>query len=92
MSGPSEKATDAASDALSAHETSGWYAGIYSSVDRLADDALAAAHNPSLGLDRSVCIRDVVEFLRGRDTLDARHFADVLAREFAQGGAPKGRG
>jgi hypothetical protein len=34
-------------------------------VGAMTAAALIAAHDPSLGLDRSVCLRDVVEALRG---------------------------
>lgn len=46
-------------------------------------DALRAAHSPALGLDRSVCLRDVVEALR-----DSMHwsednaYADFIAQKF----------
>jgi hypothetical protein len=48
MSGPSDKAVQAAK------------ANVFGSVE----DVLNAAHDPALGLDRSVCLRDVVEALR----------------------------
>lgn len=38
---------------------------------RKVEDALAAAHDPALGLDRSVCLRDVVDAL-GHEVLNNR--------------------
>lgn len=59
--------------------------------DKLTD-ALIAAHHPDLGLDRSVCLRDVVEALRtgGEEHMYALEcrgglgeaMADYLAAEF----------
>lgn len=54
-------------------------------VDRVAAMVvLTAAHDLALGLDRSVCLRDVVEALhRGPHGHPTRHeFADWLEREF----------
>src|SRR5256885_2383693 len=48
MSGPSDKAERAAQAALSGKDTPPSY----------ASRALYAAHDPALGLDRSVCLRD----------------------------------
>lgn len=51
----------------------------------LLADALIAAHHENLGLDRSVCLRDVVEWMRSRlepgGTWD--YVADVVEREFS---------
>lgn len=49
---------------------------------------LAVAHDPALGLDRSVCLRDVVEALKARHPERGpgeHHAAEFLEREF--GGA-----
>lgn len=51
MSSASEKAMEAATAALD-----GEYA-----PEALARQAVTAAHDPALGLDRSVCLREVVE-------------------------------
>lgn len=56
------------------------------------DEMLDAAHDPALGLDRSVCLRDVVEALRaGADAKDPnadafwfRESADFIEREFGE--------
>lgn len=42
-------------------------------------DALVAVHHPTLGLDRSVCLRDILTALRRAEHHDG---ADVIAREF----------
>lgn len=73
--GPSEKAIRAALDVRD--NDGGWH------------DAVEAAHDTSLGLDRSVCLRDVVEFLlpdepHDHDHLD-RKYAESVAREFGGG-------
>lgn len=47
--------------------------------------AFDAAHDPALGLDRSVCLRDVVEAIRGLP-YDCSWYAAFLEREF--GGTP----
>jgi hypothetical protein len=62
-SGPSDKAVEAARVVgpfrfLRADEQS------TSFRERQARDVLDAAHDPALGLDRSVCLRDVVQTLR----------------------------
>lgn len=64
MSGPSDKAMEAAHRGLLMFNgytpescMGDEYAGEVASVMR-------AAHDPALGLDRSVCLRDVVEALR----------------------------
>lgn len=46
--------------------------------------AIDAAHDPALGLDRSVCLRDVVEALRSQFGVTNRA-ADWLQREFGRG-------
>lgn len=53
-SGPSDKAVKAARDG----------APVQQSLSRTRR-MLEAAHDPALGLDRSVCLRDVVNALRG---------------------------
>jgi hypothetical protein len=58
MSGPSLKAVEAAqraeSVAYAKHNPYPWR------------EALTAAHDPALGLERSVCLRDVVEAMERR--------------------------
>lgn len=59
--------------------------------------AVKLAHDPVLGLDRSVCLRDVVEWLRERDAEQRKAglvecnspgiYADVVEREFGAQGA-----
>ena len=86
MSGPSEKAIEAAR--VVAHE------GPMNLCDQLSDtcdtvgplmDLLRAAHDPALGLDRSVCLRDVVEFLLKRPGLAGAR----VEREFGGGAAER---
>lgn len=71
MSDPSEKAALAAAEEC--------YPEVYHAdvdVYRIASVALEAAHHPSLGLDRSVCLRDVfTEEFRARHP----HAYDYLA-------------
>lgn len=68
MTGPSEKAIQAAEKVWS---------------HRVAAQAVRAAHDPSLGLDRSVCLRDVVEALRERGAfLSHESPADFIEQEF----------
>lgn len=71
VSGPSDKAVEAASRCGDA---------------RRAYAALTLAHDSALGLDRSVCLRDVVDFLRARDEEDgiprAPIAATLIKREF----------
>jgi len=58
--------------------------------EKRAKIALAAAHAPNLGLDRSVCLRDVVDFFRAMygDDPCREWAAHVLECEF--GGQPRG--
>jgi hypothetical protein len=65
-------------------------AGYLKGARRLADpagltDALVAAHDPALGLERSVCLRDVYDEIRisGRQ-LDGVNLAEWLKRRFAR--------
>lgn len=65
MSGPSRKAI--AAGAVAVRERNGGpiaQAQGEPGSGTFARDALVAAHDPDLGLDRSVCLRDVVEFAR----------------------------
>lgn len=61
-----------------------------------AKQIVNAAHSPALGLDRSVCLRDVVGWLRSNseDALDGQGYieradevADEIERTFTEGGA-----
>lgn len=78
----SERAIVAA--AFEYHEESGEFAD----ANGLAA-ALVAAHKPELGLDRSVCLRDVIDALRGPEGqgyfAGAREVAEFLEREFGSG-------
>lgn len=56
MSSPSERASKAAASV------------VYADQEVAVSLALEAAHNPALGLDRSVYLRDVVEALRAMRT------------------------
>ena len=50
---------------------------------------LVAGHDRSLGLDRSVCLRDVVEFVRKEGAWTSpKTMAVLLEREFANDNAP----
>lgn len=80
MSEPSDKAVDAAVRAI----------GVRSKVRDSAIDMLTAAHDPALDLDRSVCLRDVIEALELRysshsdkvvGSLD-EHPADFILNKF----------
>lgn len=63
--GPSNKATRAGDSAV--RQTKEKYGGFPTPIT-LSDAVLAAAHDPALGLDRSVCLRDVVEWLESWET------------------------
>lgn len=81
-SAPSGKAKAAA------HERIGVSARTRMTARGIADDVLAAAHDPSLGSDRSVCLRDVVERLRERNAGGFAFYgaaADFIEREFTGG-------
>jgi hypothetical protein len=69
VSGPSDKAIQVAEAA--------------ERLTGIAADGLRAAHDPVLGLDRSVCLRDVTERLRalGADETLVGH----IEREFGGG-------
>lgn len=70
MSGPSEKAEMAAR--------------IHWSSD--PRDILAAAHDPGLGLDRSVCLRDLLQALDDiGGAAEASHYCAQLQELFAPG-------
>jgi hypothetical protein len=46
-------------------------------------DGLIACHDPKLGLDRSVCLRDVVDALRNSmDWIEDDAYADWVAERF----------
>lgn len=80
-SGPSDKAVEAARQA--------WNPDDELPSERQARRALDAAHDPALGLDRSVCLRDVVEAITrahaptgDRFRWDRADWADFIEREF----------
>lgn len=98
MSGPSEKALEPAARAWCGSE---FFAGTSNpdAYDGLPPDeqaaqrhyarsGLRAAHDSALGLDRSVCLRDVVEFLQQFDVASYPHaegYAKSIAVEFGGG-------
>jgi hypothetical protein len=96
--GASEKAVEAAArDMLATKKNvaAGLVNGQEMSAGLIAFDALVAAHDPALGLDRSVRLRDVVEALR-EVAANANYMsgdvrtglplaADFIAREFGKG-------
>ena len=47
--------------------------------------AFQAAHDPDLGLDRSVCLRDVIAHLRQTGLQDADAAAGILEGDFSEG-------
>lgn len=74
MTGPSDKAVEAA-----------WrtYHDFEQILETLMEDALSAAHDPALGLDRSVCLRDVIEVLQKverESAMNAHPHPDCIAR------------
>jgi hypothetical protein len=78
VSGPSEKAQQAA------------YAATQDFAGMIPLGTLAltfeATHDPALGLDRSVCLRDVVERVRREEGAMGYHdTADFIEREFGGG-------
>lgn len=77
---PSDKAVTRACKASWAHEPTNFQPSSLRA-------ALEAAHDPSLGLDRSVCLRDVVELFRAMENgFISRHgAADLIEREFGVG-------
>jgi hypothetical protein len=83
MSGPSDKAVEAATKFIDVMAK-----GPHANNPIAAKGALEAAHDPALGLDRSVCLRDVVEALRADrvgdayEMMDASDAADFIEREF----------
>lgn len=82
MSDPSDKAVQAAQGLLVWDDY--WMETVAAGS---AKEILSAAHDPALGLDRSVCLRDVVERLRSQDAgvWTAEHLhstADFIEREF----------
>jgi hypothetical protein len=78
MSSPSDKAVEAVAELLLEEE--------FPLI--VATDALNAAHDPSLGLDRSVCLRDVLAVIGEDDPgwpeLVARQFVspEIIEQEF----------
>lgn len=90
MSGPSDEAVRAAArahfTALHFREPSHLEVATHG-----FPEALAAAHDPALGLDRSVCLRDVVEWLKreakpsGECGLFPERLVEMCEREFGGG-------
>lgn len=78
--GPSEAAVTAAYRSITRPGTVGPSGA---AVARAVD----AAHDPALGLDRSVCLRDVVEWLRREEEGVARLEGVTAACESVFGGA-----
>lgn len=77
--GASEKAIEAAMEGVAARRNQVMGGDtIWPSDEFAAVDALAAAHDPALGLDRSVCLRDVVEDIRGRGQPYAAKFVERI--------------
>ena len=82
MSGASERAVQAAKDHLMGRVLHGW---------QELEEGLAAAHDPALGPDRSVCLRDVIEALHKHEERDESwtglysRVARILEREFGGG-------
>lgn len=76
MSGPSDKAVEAARQAFDAPRMRVTNPKHRAQSD--AEYAVHAAHDPALGLVRSVCLRDVVEALR-EYAKESRHPAGVYA-------------
>jgi hypothetical protein len=78
MSSPSDKAISEACCA------GGSRAGSWTHyTNGIVRAGLEAAHDPALGLDRSVCLRDVVEVLRGWTMDGSGYPSDLIEREFA---------
>jgi hypothetical protein len=97
--GPSEKAVQAALDSLKG--SSSLSIGIGNKDDAAcglaAFDALTAAHDPELGLDRSVCLRDVVGALRavrhdGEHDWDCEEYAQHIEESFTESSSPDREG
>ena len=85
MSGPSDKAKLRGTQTIN----TGWELG-GTDTAKVADCVLRSAHDPALGLDRSVCLRDVVEFLRpftGRMYGEGCDCAAEVEREFTDLGS-----
>lgn len=87
--GPSDRAMEAAMQA--AHGSADERKLEYSGHVLATRDAIGALHDPALGVDRSVCLRDVVERIRreasevfGDDDYFAglEHAADIIESEF----------
>jgi hypothetical protein len=71
-----------------------FYAGDENKLRRgIARNGALIAHDPALGLDRSVCLRDVLLWLRETSDPDAPYdaycniAADLIEREFGAGNA-----
>jgi hypothetical protein len=84
MSGPSERALAAVEDALDGPDVG---ATCYMDwpVEMVARKALDAAHDETLGLDRSMCLRDLVAMLRAEDAgwgADTSGGADWIVEQF----------
>ena len=82
MSGPSEKAIEAAHDAL--QDQIGWK-GHRGEVRERVKGLLGAAHDSALGLDRSVRLRDAIEIARGIEWEGTRKVSVELERRLGGG-------
>jgi hypothetical protein len=90
--GPSEVAVEAAARLAAAPRCSDWGDGLTAArVSAL----LVAAHDPALGFERSVCLRDVYNVLSNafhpQNPTDW-HPADVIERAFTESSSPDREG
>jgi hypothetical protein len=95
MSGPSEKAVEAAAHAMAGQATAMIARREDDPVDPcrwhrdLADAALITAHNPALGEDASVRLGDVLDLLRRRAEITSLEryigLVDYIGREHREG-------
>lgn len=83
VSAPSDKAVERGDDYVRRVREGGVHRPIViGDPQRILD----LAHDPALGLDRSVCLRDVVEFAaRFQFEEDVPYVAGLIAREFGGG-------
>lgn len=87
MSGPSAEARAVACQRI------GSSARMRTTGSDIATDVLLAAHDPALGLDRSVCLRDVVEAVRALNSyrgpgpvMNLTQVGDFIERRFTESG------
>ena len=77
----SDAAWRAAHDALDATDGQSWAGATRSTMVNLT---LGAAHDRALGLDRSVCLREVIAHVHNFDgNWDERDLADYITERFA---------